>query len=167
MLIFVGAVADRSPHPTRLFGAFAWVGALAASLMFFVAGSNWQLGAVLVVIAGIALGSSLVVYDSILCRIANENERDRVSSKGWAFGYLGGGLLLALNFALDLFHEKLGLDRAFATRISILSAGLWWAGFHAHPLSRAAPPHRNRRDPGCPHGRRRGRQHPAAAHHPG
>ncbi len=133
VLIFVGAIADRSPHPTRLFGAFAWIGALAASLMFFVAGTGWQLGVLLIVIAGIALGSSLVVYDSILCRIANENERDRVSSKGWAFGYLGGGLLLALNFALDLFHEKLGLDRAFATRISILSAGLWWAGFTIIP----------------------------------
>ena len=73
------------------------------------------------------------IYDSILCRIANENERDRVSSKGWAFGYLGGGILLALNFALDFFHEDLGLDRALSTRISILSAGLWWAGFTIIP----------------------------------
>lgn len=133
VLIFVGAIADRSPRPTRMFAAFAWAGALAASLMFFVAGSNWQLGSLLVVVAGIALGSSLVVYDSILCRIANENERDRVSSKGWAFGYLGGGLLLALNFGLDLFHDKLGLDREMSTRISILSAGLWWAGFTLIP----------------------------------
>lgn len=133
VLIFIGAVADRSPHPTRLFAGFAWVGAVAASLMFFVAGRNWQLGVLLVVVAGIALGGSLVVYDSILCRIANENERDRVSSKGWAFGYLGGGLLLALNFGLDLFHEKLGLDREFATRLSILSAGLWWGGFTLIP----------------------------------
>jgi UMF1 family MFS transporter len=101
--------------------------------MFFVAGTNWQLGAALVVIAGICLGASLVIYDSILCRIANENERDRVSSKGWAFGYLGGGILLALNFALDFFHEDLGLDRALSTRISILSAGLWWAGFTIIP----------------------------------
>ena len=133
VLIFIGAVADRSARPTRLFGGFAWAGALAASLMFFVAGTNWQLGAVLVVVAGICLGSSLVIYDSILCRIANENERDRVSSKGWAFGYLGGGILLALNFALDFFHEDLGLDRSLSTRISILSAGLWWAGFTIIP----------------------------------
>ena len=133
VLIFVGAIADRSPRPTRLFGVFAWMGALAASLMFFVAGTNWQLGAALVVVAGICLGASLVIYDSILIRIANENERDRVSSKGWAFGYLGGGILLALNFALDFFHEDLGLDRAMSTRISILSAGLWWAGFTLIP----------------------------------
>ena len=133
VLIFVGAIADRSPRPTRLFAGFAWAGALAASLMFFVAGTNWQLGALLVVIAGICLGASLVVYDSILCRIANENERDRVSSKGWAFGYLGGGTLLALNFALDLFHTQLGLDRALSTRLSILSAGIWWAAFTVIP----------------------------------
>ncbi len=133
VLIFVGAIADRSPRPTRLFAGFAWAGALAASLMFFVAGTNWQLGVLLVVIAGICLGASLVVYDSILCRIANENERDRVSSKGWAFGYLGGGLLLALNFALDFFHTDLGLERGLTTRISILSAGLWWAGFTLIP----------------------------------
>jgi UMF1 family MFS transporter len=133
VLIFIGAIADRSPKPTRLFAAFAWAGSLAACLMFFIAGTNWQLGCVLVVIAGICLGASLVIYDSILCRIANENERDRVSSKGWAFGYLGGGTLLALNFALDIFHEELGLDRAMSTRISILSAGVWWAGFTIIP----------------------------------
>jgi UMF1 family MFS transporter len=133
VLIFVGAVADRSPRPTRLFAGFAWAGAVAASLMFLVAGTNWQLGALLVVVAGICLGASLVVYDSILCRIANENERDRVSAKGWAFGYLGGGTLLALNFALDLFHTRLGLDRGLATRLSILSAGIWWAAFTVIP----------------------------------
>ncbi|GAA2166314.1 MFS transporter [Humibacillus xanthopallidus] len=133
VLIFIGAIADRSPKPTRLFASFAWAGSLAACLMFFIAGTNWQLGCVLVVIAGICLGASLVIYDSILCRIANENERDRVSSKGWAFGYLGGGTLLALNFALDIFHEQLGLDRAMSTRISILSAGVWWAGFTIIP----------------------------------
>jgi UMF1 family MFS transporter len=133
VLIFIGAIADRSPRPTRLFAGFAWAGAAAASLMFFVAGTNWQLGVLLVMVASLCLGASLVIYDSLLCRIANENERDRVSSKGWSFGYLGGGLLLALNFGLDLFHEQLGLDRATATRISLLSAGLWWAVFTLIP----------------------------------
>lgn len=129
MLIFIGAIADRSSQPTRLFAGFAWAGAAAACLMFFVSGTNWQLGVLLVMIASLCLGASLVIYDSLLCRIANENERDRVSSKGWSFGYLGGGILLALNFALDLFHEDLGLDRATSTRVSLLSAGLWWAAF--------------------------------------
>ena len=67
-------------------------------------------------------------------RIAGPNDRDRVSSKGWAFGYLGGGLLLALNFALDMFGPNLGLDRGTTTRISLLSAGLWWGLFALIPI---------------------------------
>lgn len=132
-LIFVGAIADRSEHPTRLFAGFAWAGAVAGSLMFFVSGTNWQLGVVLVIIATLCLGASLVIYDSLLIRIANENERDRVSSKGWALGYLGGGILLALNFGLMSFYDKLGLTEAMAVRINLLSAGLWWAGFTLIP----------------------------------
>jgi UMF1 family MFS transporter len=134
VLIFIGAIADRSARPTRLFAGFAWTGALAASLMFLIAGTNWQLGVVLTVVATLCLGASLVIYDSLLCRIANENERDRVSSKGWALGYLGGGILLAINFAMLTFKGSLGLDTTMATRISILMAGLWWAAFTIIPV---------------------------------
>jgi len=70
----------------------------------------------------------------LLCRIAAPDDRDKVSSKGWGFGYLGGGILLALNFGLDIFHTRLGLDRAMSTRISLLSAGLWWAAFTIIPV---------------------------------
>ncbi|HET8595490.1 MAG TPA: MFS transporter [Intrasporangium sp.] len=134
VLIFIGAIADRSARPTRLFAGFAWTGALAASLMFLIAGTNWQLGVVLTVVATLCLGASLVIYDSLLCRIANENERDRVSSKGWALGYLGGGILLAINFAMLTFKGSLGLDTTMATRISIFMAGLWWAAFTIIPV---------------------------------
>ncbi len=96
--------------------------------MFFVSGTSWQLAVVLFLIANLCLGASLVIYDSLLCRIAAPDDRDKVSSKGWGFGYLGGGILLALNFGLDMFHARLGLDRAMSTRLSLLSAGLWWAG---------------------------------------
>ena len=133
LLIFVGAIADRSPRPTRLFTTFAWVGALAACLMFLVAGTSWQLGVALIVVANFCLGASLVIYDSILIRIANENERDRVSSKGWALGYLGGGILLALNFGLLTFADTLGISEGTAVRISLLSAGLWWGAFTLIP----------------------------------
>jgi len=134
VLIVVGGIADRSRRPTRMLAGFAWLGALAASAMFFVAGTNWQLGVVLLMLANLALGSSLVIYDSLLIRIASPDDRDRVSSKGWGFGYLGGGILLALNFGLDLFHTNLGLDRTVSTRISLLSAGLWWAAFTLIPV---------------------------------
>ncbi len=133
-LIFVGAVADRSPQPTRLLGGFAWTGACAATAMFLVTGTNWPLGVVLLLVANICLGASMVIYDSLLVRIAGPDDRDRVSSKGWAFGYLGGGLLLAVNFGLDVVGPNLGLDRATTTRISLLSAGLWWALFTIIPI---------------------------------
>ncbi len=134
VLVVVGGIADRSARPVRLFGGLAWSGSLAACLLFLVTGSNWQLAVFLFIIANFCLGSSLVIYDSLLCRIAPPDDRDRVSSKGWAFGYFGGGLLLALNFGLDIFHTQLGLERGMSTRISLLSAGLWWAGFTIIPV---------------------------------
>ena len=134
VLIFVGAIADRSPRPARLLGGFAWLGSLAATLMFFVSGSNWQLGVVLMIIASLSLGASLVVYDSVLCRIASPDDRDKVSSRGWAFGYLGGGLLLALNLVMLLMHDSLGISEGMAARVSLASAGLWWAAFTLVPV---------------------------------
>jgi UMF1 family MFS transporter len=134
VLLFVGAAADRSAHPHRWLGATAWIGAAAGSLMFFLMGSNWEIGAWLMVISLIAFGASIVVYDSMLVRIAGPDERDRVSSRGWAWGYVGGGLLLALNFALVTFYPALGIDKAMAVRLCLLSAGVWWAGFTLVPV---------------------------------
>ena len=87
-------------------------------------------------VANFCLGASVVVNDSILCLIADEDERDRVSSRGWAFGYLGGGLLLALNLALVTLHDSVGISEGFAVRVSMLSAALWWAGFTFIPFLR-------------------------------
>jgi UMF1 family MFS transporter len=108
-------------------------------LMFFVAGDNWQLGALLLVGATLFLGASLVVYDAILCEIADPDDRDRVSSRGWALGYLGGGLLLALNFGLLTVMSD---HTELAVRICLVSAGLWWAVFTIIPVRgiRARPP---------------------------
>ncbi len=134
VLIFIGAIADRSPRPVRLFGAFAWAGAAAATAMFLVSGDNWKLGVLLLIFANLCLGSSLVIYDSLLCRIARPDERDRVSSRGWAWGYLGGGLLLALNLGLLTLDKQIGISQGMAVRISLLSAGLWWAVFTIIPV---------------------------------
>ena len=130
ILPIVGAVADRSPRKTTMMARFAWAGATLAMLMFFVTGGNWQLGAVLLVGATLCLGASLVVYDSILCEIAEPDERDRVSSRGWALGYLGGGILLAANFVLLTVMSD---STELAVRISLLSAGIWWAVFTIIP----------------------------------
>ncbi|HOC13321.1 MAG TPA: MFS transporter [Propionicimonas sp.] len=134
LLLFVGAAADRSTKPHRWLATTAWMGALAGSLMFFLEGDNWQLGAWLMIIAAFCFGASTVVYDSILVRIAGPDERDKVSSRGWAFGYLGGGLLLLANFALMSLHEQLGISYGLAVRLSLLSAGLWWGLFTIIPV---------------------------------
>ncbi len=134
LLLFVGALVDRSAHPHRWLAGTAWIGAISGSLMFFLVGDNWQLGAWLMIIGAFSFGASTVVYDSILVRISGPDERDRVSSRGWAFGYVGGGLLLALNFLLMTFYDKLGLDYSMAIRLSLLSAGVWWGAFTIIPV---------------------------------
>ena len=133
LLPVVGAAADRSARKKTIMAGFAWAGSVAAGLMFFVTGTNWQLGAGLIFLANICLGSSLVVYDAILCEIAEPDERDRVSSRGWALGYLGGGLLLAVNLAVVTLHGSLGIDKGMAVRLSLLSAAVWWAAFTVIP----------------------------------
>ncbi|MCG7322642.1 MFS transporter [Arsenicicoccus bolidensis] len=134
LLIVVGAVADRSLRPQRLLGWFAGVGAAAASAMVLVQGTAWQLGVVLIMVASVCLGSSMVVYDGILCRVAPPDDRDRVSSRGWALGYVGGGLLLAANFLLLNLGPRVGIGTETAVRISLLSAGLWWGLFTVIPV---------------------------------
>ena len=81
-------------------------------------------------------GCSLISYSAILCEISTEDERDHVSSRGWAFGYLGGGLLLVVNLALVLGNDAIGLSTGMAVRISLLSAALWWALFTIIPFVR-------------------------------
>ena len=114
LLPLLGAVADRTENKKQLLAGFAWVGSFAAALLFFVTGDNWQLGAVTFIIANVCFGASAVFNDAILCQISDEEERDQVSSKGWALGYAGGGLLLALNFVLVSFHDTFGLTEAMA-----------------------------------------------------
>ena len=133
VLPIVGALADRSAHKVQMLAGFAWAGSLATAGMFFVSGGNWQLGTMLLLVGNLCLGSSLVVYDALLCQIAKPDERDRVSSRGWALGYLGGGLLLAANLAFVTQAETLGISTSFAVRISLLSAAAWWAAFTLVP----------------------------------
>lgn len=135
-LPIVGALADHTGRKRELLGGFAYVGALATMCLYFVEGDRYMLGGVLFVVANLAYGSSVVVYDSFLPQISTAEERDGVSSRGWAVGYLGGGLLLLLNLALFLQHDSLGLSEGMAVRISMMSAGLWWAIFTIIPLLR-------------------------------
>ena len=129
----VGAIADRSARKADLLVAFSWLGAGAAALLFFLKGENWLFGSIAFIVANLAAGCAVVVGDSILPLISTEPERDRVSSAGWAYGYAGGGLLLALNFVVVSMPGTFGIDKETAVRLSLLSAALWWAVFVVIP----------------------------------
>lgn len=128
-LPILGAIADYSHIRKRMMQFFATVGAAATILMFFVAGDLWWLGGLLFVVANLAFGAAVVFYNAYLPDIASEDRRDWVSSYGWAMGYLGGGLLLALNLAFYMFRGALGIPSDLAVRINLASAGVWWLGF--------------------------------------
>lgn len=128
-LPILGAIADYSHLRKRMMQLFATLGALATIAMFFIIGDLWWLGGVLFILANLSFGASIVLYNSYLPDIASEDQRDRVSSYGWAIGYLGGGLLLLLNLILFQFRKQIGLETALAVRINLASAGVWWLGW--------------------------------------
>ena len=132
----VGSFADVARSRRAVMGLFAYLGAFAVMGMFFLQGTNYQLGGILFVIANVAFGAAFTVYNSFLPEIATPDERDGVSSRAWALGYVGGGLLVVVNLALFLGHQSLGIEEGFAVRICLLSAGIWWAIFTLIPLAR-------------------------------
>jgi UMF1 family MFS transporter len=136
LLPVLGALGDYSNMKKRLMALFCYLGATATCILFFITGNLYLLGGILFIIANICFGASIVFYNAFLPEIATEDQTDKVSSRGFAYGYLGGGLLLALNLVMVLGAPRLGISTGLAVRLSFLSAGLWWAGFAAITFSR-------------------------------
>lgn len=145
VLPVVGALADASSHKKHWLGWLAYIGAAATMAMFWLEGTRYLLGGGLFLVANLAFGAAIVVYNSFLPEIAPEDQRDAVSSKGWGLGYLGGGILLGLNLVLYQNAGSLGLDEGLAVRISLASAGVWWALFSIIPMAtlRNRPPEKS------------------------
>src|SRR5262245_58488876 len=135
VLPVTGAIADRSSHKKQLLALLAYIGSGATIGLVFLTGTRWLLGAVLFIVANIAFGASVVVYNSFLPQIASPDKRDSVSSIGWAIGYVGGGLLLLLNL-VPIIIQGDSADKGLIARWSIVSAGVWWAVFTSLPLAR-------------------------------
>lgn len=131
-----GAIADHTGRKKPILGLFAYLGAGATAAMFFLEGDRYLLGGVLLIVANVSFATSAVIYNAFLPQIARPEERDAVSSRGWAFGYAAGSVVLVGNLALFLQHESLGLSEASAVRICLASAGAWWALFTVVPLLR-------------------------------
>lgn len=134
VLPIAGAIADYTNRKKLLLGIFAYTGSFSTMGLYFLQGDNYLLGGLLFILANISFGASVVIYNSFLNDIAAEDERDSVSSVGWAFGYLGGGIVLAANLFMYSSAEKLGIDSGMAVRISLCSAGAWWGLFTLMPM---------------------------------
>ncbi|MBP2327405.1 UMF1 family MFS transporter [Kibdelosporangium banguiense] len=132
----MGAVADRSHNKKRMLAIFAFGGSAATALMALVTGSSWELGAILFVLGNIGYGTSVAIYYSFIPDIANTDERDDLSTRGWAFGYLGAGVVLALQLAIVQFGDSMGISAGDAARIAFLLSGIWWSAFTLIPLRR-------------------------------
>jgi MFS transporter, UMF1 family len=143
----LGSIADARPIKKRMLGIFMMIGVTAVACMYFIHRGDWVLAAILFVVANIGANGSFVFYDALLPHIANDKEIDRVSTAGYALGYVGGGILLALNLAWILKPEWFGLpfgpnltdaQKTLPSRLSFLSVAAWWTLFSI-PLFRRVP----------------------------
>jgi UMF1 family MFS transporter len=132
----LGTIADRSSSRVRLLMTFTVLGAAATAALALVDQGHWLLAAALFLAAALGFWGGLVFNDSLLLHVAAPDEYDLVSGFGYALGYLGGGLLFALNVLMTLKPHWFGLaDTAAAVRASFVLVGLWWFVF-ALPLAR-------------------------------
>ncbi len=129
LLPIIGSLADLTKRKTIYLAIFTIIGSLSTILFFFINNSIFILGSLLLIISNLAFGAAVVIYNSFLNEIADINEREVISSKGWAIGYLGGGTLLLINLILFLNYEKIGLSQILSIKINIALAGIWWALF--------------------------------------
>ncbi|HEU4714772.1 MAG TPA: MFS transporter [Pyrinomonadaceae bacterium] len=129
LLPILGALGDYSNLKKRLMALFCYIAVVANCLMFFITDNLYLFGGVLFIVANVCFGAALVFYNAFLPEITTEDQADKVSSRGFAYGYLGGAILLALNLLLVLRAEQLGISTGLAVRLSLLSAGVWWGAF--------------------------------------
>lgn len=126
----LSGIADYSGRKKRFMQFFTYTGALACMGLFFFYGSNIEWGIGCAVLASVGYAGSLVFYNSFLPEISTAERMDKISARGFSFGYVGSIILLLMNLYLILNPESLGFeDTANATRFGFLLVGLWWLGF--------------------------------------
>jgi len=135
----LGAVADYRGNKKRLLAAFLAIGASATGAMYFISQGHWVFALALFVVANVGITSTLAFYNALLPSIAGPHEVDRVSTAGFAMGYLGGGTLLGVNLWMISSPGTFGLpDANAAVRLAFLSVAVWWVLFSI-PLFRRVP----------------------------
>ena len=126
----LGAIADVGGIKKRFLFLFAYLGILMSASLAFVGKGEWEMAIFVYVLGNIGFMGSNSFYDALLPSIAGKRQFDRVSGLGFALGYLGGGILFALNVAMVQFPDFFSLaDKAEAVKVSFISVALWWALF--------------------------------------
>lgn len=126
----LGAIADHSGAKKRFLGGFAYFGILATALLIGTGTGMWFYASLLYIFGRVGFGGANIFYDSLLPHIARSDDIDRVSAEGYAYGYLGGGILLAMNLLMIMKPGFFGIPNAeWGSRISFLSVAVWWAVF--------------------------------------
>jgi MFS transporter, UMF1 family len=147
----LGALADVAAIKKRLLAVLMAVGAVGVAGMLFIEHGDWVLALILFAVANVGLAGSFVFYDALLPHIARNDEMDRVSTTAYALGYLGGGLLLALNLAWITFPSAFGLpagdgisesEATLPVRLALVSAAVWWVAFSVPLFLRVPEPPR-------------------------
>jgi UMF1 family MFS transporter len=137
----LGAIADYTGIKKKLLAIFMAIGVVSCAAMTAIGRGDWQVASILFVVGNIGVSGSTVFYDSLLPHVARPEETDRVSSAGYALGYLGGGVLLLINLAWILRPETFGFpDTAAATKAAFVSVAVWWAVFSLPLLRRVSEP---------------------------
>jgi len=135
----LGALADAAGLKKRLLAAFWLLGVLATASFALLPEANWPLAAAAFVVGNLGFAGSIVFYESLLPHVARPAEMDDVSSRGYAWGYLGGGILLVINALWITMPDRFGFgSTGVAIRASFLSVAVWWLVF-AFPLLRRVP----------------------------
>ena len=129
ILPLVGALADRTGRTRQLLTLAMGVGVVATLLFYTVTGHAYLYGGALFLIANLGYGVANVLANGYLPVLAAPDERNAVSSRGWAVGYLGGAVLLLLNLGVYTAHDSLGMSQSHAARVALASAGIWWVVF--------------------------------------
>jgi len=136
ILPLLSGIADYTGKKMTFLKIFTFLGAFSCMGMFFFTKGQIEWGIFCVIFASLGYSSSLVFYDAYLPEIATPEETDRVSAKGYAFGYLGSALMLILSLVLITFYDSFGFDNSGqATRLVFLLVGIWWIGFAQIPFS--------------------------------
>jgi UMF1 family MFS transporter len=136
MLPLLGALADRPAAKRRLLVVSTGVGVVATLALAAVPMGAPLPGVIAFVVSNVAFGSAILAYNAYLADVAELPDRDRVSARGFAFGYAGGAFVLAVSLGLLTASEPLGIDRGSAVRITIALSAVWWASLGAVAVRR-------------------------------